>query len=63
MAADLGRAAGNSTEIKNRIGEIETGSRDTGTAMQHLRDVTWKISSSVKEIHESVSDYKTASSA
>ena len=31
--------------------------------MQHLRDLTWKISSSVKELHESVSGYKTATEA
>jgi hypothetical protein len=40
-------------------GEIEAGSRDTGAAMQHLRDLRWKIAESVKELHGSVSAYKT----
>ncbi len=50
-------------EIKNGIGEIENGAKDTGAAMQHLTDLNWKVSGSVKELHESVSGYKTAPSA
>jgi methyl-accepting chemotaxis protein len=47
-------------EIKGGMGEIESGSRDTGAAMQHLRDLSWKIAESVKVLHDSVSGYKTA---
>jgi methyl-accepting chemotaxis protein len=45
-------------EIKGGIGEIESGSRDTGSAMQHVRDLSWRIAESVKDLHESVSGYK-----
>jgi methyl-accepting chemotaxis protein len=51
--------AGLGQEIKGGIGEIEAGSRDTGAAMQHLRDLSWKIAESVKDLHGSVSAYKT----
>jgi methyl-accepting chemotaxis protein len=51
--------AGLGQEIKGGMGEIETGSKDTGTAMQHVRDLSWDIAESVKELHESVSGYKT----
>ncbi len=50
-------------EIKGGMGEIEAGSRDTGAAMQHLRDLSWRIAESVKELHASVAGYKTASEA
>lgn len=46
-------------EIKGGIGEIEAGSKDSGAAMQHLRDLSWTIAESVKELHDSVSGYKT----
>jgi methyl-accepting chemotaxis protein len=46
-------------EIRGGIGEIEAGSRDSGSAMQHLRDLSWTIAESVKELHASVSGYKT----
>jgi methyl-accepting chemotaxis protein len=52
--------AGLGQEIRGGMGEIEAGSRETGTAMQHLRDLSWRIAESVKELHASVSGYKTA---
>jgi methyl-accepting chemotaxis protein len=57
LAAEI--AAGLGNEIRGGIGEIESGSRDTGEAMRHLRDLTWVISGSVKELHESVAGYRT----
>jgi methyl-accepting chemotaxis protein len=50
-------------EIKGGMGEIESGSRDTGQAMQHLRDLSWRIAESVRELHDSVVDYKTGDRA
>ncbi len=47
-------------ELKGGMGEIEAGSRDTGTAMQHLRDLSWRMAEAVKELHASVSSYRTA---
>ena len=52
--------AGLGLEIKGGMGEIEAGSKDTGTAMQHLRDLSWRIAEAVKELHASVSGYRTA---
>jgi methyl-accepting chemotaxis protein len=54
------KVTGLGAEIKGGMGEIESGSRDTGASMQHLRDLSWKIAESVKELHESVAGYKTA---
>jgi methyl-accepting chemotaxis protein len=59
-AETAGVVTGLGQEIKGGIGEIETGSKDTGAAMQHLRDLSWRIAESIKELHESVSGYKTA---
>ena len=55
--ADLGQ------EIKGGIGEIEAGAKDTGAAMQHVRDLSWHIAESVRELHESVSGYRTLADA
>jgi methyl-accepting chemotaxis protein len=52
--------AGLGLEIKGGMGEIEAGSKDTGTAMRHLRDLSWRIAEAVKELHASVSGYRTA---
>jgi len=54
------KVTGLGAEIKGGMGEIESGSRDTGASMQHLRDLSWKIAESVKELHESVAGYRTA---
>jgi methyl-accepting chemotaxis protein len=58
-AQAAGVVTGLGQEIKGGMGEIEAGSRDTGAAMQHLRDLSWRIAESVKELHASVSGYKT----
>lgn len=46
-------------EIKGGMGEVEAGSRDTGASMQHLRELSWKIAESIRELHGSVSGYTT----
>jgi methyl-accepting chemotaxis protein len=47
-------------EIKGGMVEIEEGSRDTSAAMQHLRDLSWRLAESIKALDESVAGYKTA---
>jgi len=59
-AESVGAVSRLGQEIKGGIGEIESGSRDSGQAMQHLRDLSWRIAESVRELHASVSGYKTA---
>lgn len=44
--SDLGR------EVKGGIGEIEEGSKDNGAAMQHLRDLAWRMSESIRALEE-----------
>jgi methyl-accepting chemotaxis protein len=55
--------SGLGSEIKGGIAEIESGSRDTGAAMQHLRDLSWRMAESIKEVHDSVSGYRTSAAA
>jgi methyl-accepting chemotaxis protein len=62
-AEAAGIVTGLGLEIKGGMSEIEAGSKDTGSAMQHLRDLSWKIAESVKELHASVSGYKTSAAA
>jgi len=52
IVADLGR------EINGSMGEIETGSRDSASAMQHLRDLSWRVTESIKELKEMISGYR-----
>jgi methyl-accepting chemotaxis protein len=47
-------------EINSGIGEIESGSKDTGQAMQHLRDLSWEIARSVNDLHESIAGYRSS---
>jgi methyl-accepting chemotaxis protein len=47
-------------EIKGGMVEIEEGSRDTGAAMQHLRDLSWRLAESIRALDESVAGYKTS---
>ncbi len=62
-AEAAGIVSGLGEEIKGGMGEVEAGSRDTGATMQHLRDLSWKIAESIKELHGSVSDYSMTTRA
>jgi methyl-accepting chemotaxis protein len=53
VVTDLGH------ELSCGIGEIERGSHDTGAAMEHLRDISWNIAKSVRDLHESILEYRT----
>ncbi len=57
-AADAVSALGE--EIRTGMEEVESGSRDTGATMQHLRDLSWQIAESIKELHGSVEGYATS---
>jgi methyl-accepting chemotaxis protein len=50
-------------EIGNGMGEIETGSRDTGTAMLHVRDLSRENAESMEELRAKVESYRTKGGA
>jgi methyl-accepting chemotaxis protein len=50
-------------EIAGGIGEIEAGSRDSGQAMQHLRDLSFKIAESIRELNDGISGYASCGDA
>ncbi len=52
-ASAAGMVTGLGEEIKGGMGEVEAGSRDTGASMQHLRELSWKIAESIRELHGS----------
>ena len=61
-AAERDRLCQNSAAMVGTAADADRvlASRNSGAAMQHLRELGWRIAGSVKELHESVAGYRTA---